>query len=209
MGQNKTIVFTQKLVNAIAYTLLSIIGLLFFHWSWQEVLLLYWLENVTAGIVNVIKMRRTKNMGNDTGAIINGHEVTDPKVVKNGLAGFFMIHYGIFTFVHGMFVWVIISNPITVLGDLTIGNVAMPLAMWAVVTICQIVGACLEKPPTEELEKLFFKPYKRIIPLHVSLLVGIFAASWLGFPQVIAVLLVVLHVVVDIIWLSSDHSTTA
>src|SRR5213594_3799766 len=68
-------------------------GVLFFGWQVFPLLLLYWLENVIVGGFNVLRML-----------------VADPDdpvrwAAKIFLIPFFCVHFGMFCFVHGVFVF--------------------------------------------------------------------------------------------------------
>ena len=75
-------------IRAIVYLAIPVAGLLLAGWDWRPIVLLYWLENVTVGAVTAIGLARRRS---------GGQTVAMP-------AWFFVIHYGIFTFVHGIFV---------------------------------------------------------------------------------------------------------
>src|SRR5438034_5890206 len=75
------------LVNAI-----PLVGVLAHHWTVFVVLLLYWCENVVVGAFNVLRM------------VCAYPQVSIAWVGKLFVIPFFMVHYGMFTFVHGIFV---------------------------------------------------------------------------------------------------------
>src|SRR6185436_19203501 len=73
------------LVNSI-----PIIGVVYFGWSVFEVLFLYWFENVAIGITHTVRLL----ISTRTNAVADGKST----------ASFFAMHYGMFTFLHGIFV---------------------------------------------------------------------------------------------------------
>src|SRR6059036_3637946 len=75
------------LANAV-----PLLGVLFSHWTVFVVLLLYWCENVVVGAFNVLRM------------VCAYPQVSIAWVGKLFVIPFFMVHFGMFTFVHGMFV---------------------------------------------------------------------------------------------------------
>lgn len=81
---------------------IPLIGVLFLGWNVWNILVVYWLENGIVGIFNVMKMARAELPGRADGLTINGRPVTGS--VKGALIPFFVIHYGLFWFVHGIFV---------------------------------------------------------------------------------------------------------
>ena len=78
------------LLGILAVNAIPLIGVLAFGWSVFEVLFLYWFENVAIGATHAIRME----ISTRTNAVAGGRSTTT----------FFMLHYGLFTFVHGVFV---------------------------------------------------------------------------------------------------------
>jgi hypothetical protein len=90
------------LVALVVANAIPLVGALFLGWNVWNILVVYWLENGIVGIFNVMKMARAELPGRADGLTINGRPVTGS--VKGTLIPFFIIHYGIFWFVHGIFV---------------------------------------------------------------------------------------------------------
>src|SRR5262249_13770895 len=86
---------TAALVVANATPLFCVLVL---HWQVFPLLLLYWLENVVVGIFNVLRM-----------AVADPH---DPGswIGKLFMIPFFCVHYGMFCFVHGIFVFALFGG---------------------------------------------------------------------------------------------------
>ncbi len=77
-------------------------GVLFLGWSVWTILILYWLENGIVGVFNVLKMARAQGPDTADRRAIAQNPV--PSGSKLALIPFFVIHYGLFWFVHGIFV---------------------------------------------------------------------------------------------------------
>src|SRR5205823_14331145 len=79
-------------VVLVAANLVPLAGVLFFGWSVFATLLLFWVENVIVGGFNVLR--------------ILWAQPDNPLmwVAKAGMIPFFIVHYGLFTTVHGAFV---------------------------------------------------------------------------------------------------------
>ena len=71
---------------------MPLVGVVAFHWTVFSVILLYWFENVVIGAFNVLKM-----------AFANPRSLASD-ALKLFLIPFFIVHYGIFAFVHGMII---------------------------------------------------------------------------------------------------------
>ena len=78
----------------VASNLLPLVGVLFWGWNLWSIIILYWIENGIVGALNVPKMllaRAERLRAGPLGRVL--------------MTGFFCVHYGIFWFVHGIFVW--------------------------------------------------------------------------------------------------------
>lgn len=167
-----------------AFTLLPLVGVLLLGWDWREVLVLYWLENVSLGAAMLVRMIRAAR--GDGGSPIFP-------------ALFFAVHYGIFTLVHGVFVFAIVAgaflpglpSPATPLDG---GGI---LLVWAVAGALQLVLAAISPLPAARGMRLMMSAYPRVIVLHLAILGSAFLIAILGLPAIAAVLLIVLHALVD------------
>src|SRR5262245_33349344 len=88
------ILLTWPVLTAIGLNLIPVIGVLFWGWSVFALVFLYWLENVVIGVRTLASMVAhaavTRTVESAVGAA--------------GLGAFFSFHYGMFCFVHGVFV---------------------------------------------------------------------------------------------------------
>ena len=94
---------TTSVVVLVVFNLIPLIGVLFWGWNVATILVLYWVENGIVGLLNVPKMLLAA--GDETassGPIGSGGAALTSRV---GAVGLFLVHYGIFWFVHGIFVF--------------------------------------------------------------------------------------------------------
>src|SRR6266702_662639 len=92
-GQLRNIDWRQPSVIAlILANLVPVFGVLVWHWEVFPLMFLFWSENLIVGAFNVLKML-TANPSSPVGWI-----------GKAFIIPFFCVHYGMFTFVHGMLV---------------------------------------------------------------------------------------------------------
>ena len=91
-------------VALIAANVIPLIGVLAFGWSVWNILVIYWLENGIVGVINILKMSTATGDEAAPGmtVMVNGRPASS--MTKAGLIPFFLVHYGIFWFVHGIFV---------------------------------------------------------------------------------------------------------
>ncbi|MDZ4869209.1 MAG: DUF6498-containing protein [Alphaproteobacteria bacterium] len=175
------------LVNAI-----PLIGVLWFGWSVFEVLFLYWFENVAIGITHALRME----ISTRTNTVADGRSTTT----------FFMLHYGMFTLVHGVFVITLFGVVAGGLRDIGPGFLAPVLAIigW------QIAFLILDTIRTQGFQgrtpdALMFEPYPRVLALHITVLAGGWLVGEMGSPIWALAILVGIKTAFDlgIAWLTS------
>jgi len=94
---------TGAVVALIAANAVPLFGVLFLGWNVWMILIVYWLENGVVGVFNVLKILRAEGESlPSSGWTMNGRPMS--AVGHRAIAGFFLIHYGIFWLVHGLFV---------------------------------------------------------------------------------------------------------
>jgi hypothetical protein len=189
-------------VAIVLVNLVPLIGILFEGWSIFYVMFIFWFENVVIGIFNIFKMW------------IRGMVAERAKAVF--LPIFFFFHYGIFTTVHGVFVFALFgseNNTESLPASIVDGMVSLPLIhtyfpimilysmgilafMHSLSFIFDYIGREEYKQTT--MEQLMFQPYKRIIVLHVVLIFGGILIQSLGAPIMAVILLIVLKLIFDL-----------
>jgi hypothetical protein len=172
-------------------------GVLFLRWEVFPLLLLFWVENVIVGFFNVLKM------------LCCSPDKVGQWAAKVGMVPFFCLHYGIFTLVHGVFIFVLFGgflnqepfpDPGAVLRS--IGNYQMVFAILALFLSHAIsfgvnyIGKSEFKQKT--VSDLMGEPYGRVIVLHVTIILGGFLIVALGSPVALLVPLVAFKTFVDI-----------
>ncbi|UTT61839.1 DUF6498-containing protein [Microcella humidisoli] len=192
-----------RLITLAAYTALPLAGVLLLGWDWREIILLYWLENISRGVAMVITMIRSADApgGDDPAHIgelrVNGRLVRGPGAGRE-LASFFALHYGIFTLVHGVFVLLLVAGVFlpTAAGQSPV-NWLTALLVWIIGGTAQVLAARFGPLPEQRGQRLMLSAYPRMIVLHVSVIVGIVLIATFDWPAAAAVLLIGLHALVD------------
>jgi len=140
-------------------------------WSVGPLLWIYWGQSVAIGIVNVIRMLRLKEFST-AGFKSNGRPVPENATGKRATAAFFSLHYGFFHFGYFMF--------------LASGHVGGRVAAsdWPGIAVGVLAFAAAHayslwfndgrdfKDRKPNLGSIMFYPYLRIIPMHVTIIVG-------------------------------------
>lgn len=198
-------VLTRRMVSVLFLVVgnaIPLLGVIFYGWNLFSIMFLYWFESGIIGLFNVFKIRRASKPSPDSN--LSGAAFYVP---------FFVMHYGIFWAVHGVFVIVLFglfggrpfggANPPEIAGGFRgfePGGVAIAaLSLFLSHGLSYYVnflrgGEYRNVTPGEQM----FRPYGRVVALHVTILGGGFLAGYFGTPVASLVLLVVAKTAVDV-----------
>jgi hypothetical protein len=199
IGRLRDVDWRQPSVIAlILANLVPIFGVVFLHWEVFPLMFLFWSENLIVGAFNVLKML-TANPSSPVGWI-----------GKLFIIPFFCVHYGMFTFIHGVFV-------IALFGGGLGGMHGFPNAatFWRVMQENELGWAVLGLTVSHgisfmtnyigkgeyqraSLNQLMSQPYGRIVVMHLAILGGGFLMLALHSPVWGLILLVVLKTAFDL-----------
>jgi hypothetical protein len=193
-----------SLLALLAANAVPLFGALFLGWSAGAILGLYWAESAVVGLFTVLKILGCRGTG----------PVQAPRVF---LAAFFVVHFGIFMLVHGVFVLVVAgavaAGGFAGLGssfELQPGRLAEGILAFAGDALVALVALLLShgfsfvrnfllggerlrlSPPAAMMQ-----PYGRIFVMHLTLLFGTMLALAVGSSPLVVALLVVLKTAVD------------
>lgn len=102
---------TTSIALLVAFNLIPLAGVLWWDWNVATLLVLYWVENGIVGLLNVPKMLLASGPDEPASRVVDVQGVGPVTVQRSGMTGkamlipFFLVHYGIFWFVHGVFVF--------------------------------------------------------------------------------------------------------
>lgn len=177
----------------ILANLVPVYGVMFLGWQVFPVILFFWLENVIVGVFNVLKM-----LFSEPGSGVKW-------LAKCFMIPFFCVHYGIFTGVHGVFVFLMFGG-VSVKGSSAALHVLREQSLFypAIVLIIShgvsffwnYIGKGEYK--TAGLQDLMTGPYSRVVVLHLTILFGGFLVMALKSPVAGLMLLVVLKIILDV-----------
>ena len=209
-----------SLIILILVNLLPIFGVIYGGWNVFEIVVLYWFENVVIGVVNVFKIMTSAPSKDD--AEVNGQPLpeylrSDASKVFHHVAKFFLIpfftfHYGMFCFVHGIFVFALLGqksgaleagSPISGMREIT-GNLLQSDIKWCVIAIIAShvfsffhnylgKGEYRKNTPSE----LMHAPYGRIVVLHIAIILGAFVITAMGSSVGMLILLIIGKIIID------------
>jgi hypothetical protein len=184
----------------IAANLVPLYGVLALGWEVFPVMVLFWIENVVIGVLNVLRLI----------AADPGNPAAWSK--KLFLVPFFCVHYGLFTAVHGLFVFTLFGGE--AYRDLIDGlwtvdaarKVIADTALWpalAALAASHLFSFLFNylghgeyrvaRPAT-----VLFAPYGRVIVLHLTIIVGGILAQTLRSPLWALLLLIAFKIALDV-----------
>ncbi len=178
----------------LAANAVPLAGVLFLDWSVFALVLLYWCENVVVGAFNVLKILFAEPQDLWVNA------------TKLFLIPFFIVHYGMFTFVHGIFVIMLFGPhtgmaPSVDLFSAAIRHTGIGIGVVAVILShgysffynYLFTGEYRRMSP----QVLMGQPYARVVVLHVTIIASGFATAALGAPVAALIILVALKTFID------------
>lgn len=200
----------EKPVSAwvlVAANLVPLAGVLWWDWSVFALLVLFWMENVVIGLLFALRMLCA--------------DPSDPALWlgKLFMIPFFCVHYGMFTAVHGMFVFMLFGGD-KAAQKLDLAEPALRAAerydLWLPIGVLVASHAFSflwnylyrGEFRRAQLSRLMAKPYGRVMVLHVAIILGGFGAALLGSPVWALVLLVVLKTGLDYRAHLKEHSVS-
>ncbi len=190
------------LIALIVANLLPLAGVFWLDWDLRSVLLLYWAENVVVALWAAARM-----------LVVGG-----PGAVPTIL--FFCVHFGIFTFVHLIFVYVMTEavdwnrvewegsgfqapNKAGASGFPTSAFFAQ-LSPWALAALLVSHGVSFVRNflkggewKHSSVGAEMARPYPRMIVMHIAIIAGGFFIAATGQPVALLAVLVLLKIVLD------------
>lgn len=208
----------------IAANLLPLYGVLAWGWKAELLIVLYWAENLIIGFYTIVKMLYTSLRG-------------IPQLLA-GLfsSGFFLLHYGGFVAIHGLFVMemtgfgggadaamgspdmfgplvflALLFNVIHELLSHMDAGLALALAGLALSHGVSLVINFLIRGEHRNTnsKKVMFSPYGRIVVLHIALIAGGFFVISSHSPLPLLIILVTLKIGMDILFHLRAHKKTS
>jgi len=201
---------------------IPLVGVLFLGWNVWTILTIYWLENGVVGVFNVLKMARAE------GSILGG--IPAMSLLRNGvpitgsakavLIPFFILHYGIFWLVHGVFILALPTfmalRPDSVFGGGGFGDEGLPAAAPSITSdpralVLVVIGLFISHGVSYWLNYIgrgeykrtsvarqMAAPYARLVILHITIILGAMAIVFTGAPAAAVLVLVVLKTALDL-----------
>ncbi len=180
----------------LAVDLFPIFAVLTMGWGAAPLVFLYWLENLIVGAVALARMIGASVKDGLSGLAIMGF-----------IGPFFVVHYGMFCFVHGVFVSVFANlsadgtpgfpSPFALIDQALSSGANMGLFVSAIIAV-QVVLYFQDfiargEYRTTSVQAEMTAPYGRIVVLHIGIFAGAFAMAAMGEPMLGILALILLR----------------
>jgi len=189
---NKKAISSQEILLIVIGNIIPLIGVLFFNWEIGHIITLYWIENIILGLWNI---PRILFAGEDTNRFKN-----------LPITIFFVVHYGIFCFVHGIFIVGLVTySQIESFDNIAGAEILSTVSSFASVTFTIGVISMFisigwdvvknyilnEEHKKWKASKAMSYPYAHIVVVHVAIFAGAFGAVLLGAPLALLIALII------------------
>ncbi len=212
--------WTPAAVMLVLVNAAPLAAVFFFRWDAADLVLLYWTENLIVGAFNVLRML-----------------LADPpdgasSMSKLFLIPFFIVHFGIFCTVHGMFLLFFLkigggSSGLQLgasssgLGALlgvpsalvrTLWSDAPRAASWVLSGLAVSHGISFVQYSVlggertmATVNELMGRPYRRVVVMHITILAGAAVSLFLDSPPSLLAILVLVKLLVDLMFHHREH----
>lgn len=161
--------------SLLAINIIIIIYYLYYHTSFKTLVWVYWSQSVVIGVFNFLHLVTIENIQPDT-IEVNKEKVKSPKQVIGCIAPFFALHYGLFHAAYLVFLFSI-TEPNDVIDynllQVAVGTLVLD-QLWNLIKLREY-----EKTHPANVGALFFLPYLRVVPMHLTILLP----TALGLPS--------------------------
>ena len=216
----KPLKVSLSIIALVLVNLLPLYGVAYLGWDAVTILLLYWTENFVVGFYSILKL------------IFLRARSTDDCIAKIILIPFFILHFGLFTTVHGIFVFAILGvggggeTPfpgstltnipflgliISVLGtfwrDRPPGMDELILGLFLSHGISFIRNYLMKGEYARmTVKELMFLPYRRVSLLHLAIIFGGALTVMIGSPVGMLYVLILLKICFDVYFHVKEHA---
>ena len=182
----------------IAGNLVTIILAISLKWQLGAILCVYWFQSVVIGLFNFRRILLLKNFSTE-GFTMNDRAVPEDDSGRRSTAFFFLVHYGFFHFGYAVFIAATAEESLRGWGGVAIlaGGISFLISH----------GFSFRKNVAEDLRgrpnigTMMFMPYLRIIPMHLTIIIG---GSVSGSPAMLLFFLV-LKTLADVLMHVVEH----
>jgi len=188
----KGLQITFPVQTLIGANLIPVFGVLFLGWDVGSILLLYWLESVVIGALNVPKILASR--GRPVGKVFD--------------SAFFSLHFGGFCAGHAMFLKEMFELDISLAALLGLGSLSLAAGS---LFLSHFISMLVNFFGRQEYNKRrsreqMFVPYGRVVIMHVTILFGGILAQQFGAPVFALIILIGIKTAIDLIAHTKEHN---
>ena len=207
------------IILLLASNAIPLVGVLFFGWDLFAILILYWVESGVVGALNIARIAMARGNVMPANVTVRGGDVSTLAGMKAFAIPFFVMHYGIFWAVHGLFVILFLPlitgaiggefvpspSPLDPFRSLPlVGLGALGLAASHLISfLVNYVGA-REYERTNPISQMM-APYGRVFVLHLTIVFGAALIGLVGSPIALLLILVGVKTLIDLALHLREH----
>jgi len=142
-------------------------------WNLSTIMWVYWFQSITIGFFNFVRILQLKEFSTE-GLRINGQSVEPTQSTKIRTAFFFLVHYGLFHFGYMAF---LLSGNFAISYGQNFGILELKsIFLTAIIFFVNHLFSYFYNKPkdsrNQNIGNLMFYPYLRIIPMHLTIILG-------------------------------------
>jgi hypothetical protein len=154
------------------------------NWNVLILMWVYWFQSIVIGFFNFLRIRQLGEFST-AGLTINGQAVEPTEKTKNRVARFFLLHYGFFHLVY--FIFLLVFSQHGMFDGVDGGALSSADLRYIIPTSLLFLGNHVysysyNKPRdagSQNIGTLMFYPYARIVPMHLTIILGGFLSGGL------------------------------
>jgi len=187
-------------VFLILANLVPVFGVLFLGWDALTILVLYWLESVIMGVLNIPKILACRSAE---------QSASDAALSNLFTAMFYASHYGMFTGVHGVFLAEMFGARPIIEGLLSGGSIMWTAAIFLISHLASMFINFFGKKEylVRNARRQMFSVYGRVFIMHIVVLLGGIAIQNYGAPLIAVIMLIALKTAIDLIAHNKEHES--
>ena len=166
------------LTSLVFANLMPMLGILVLDWDLFSILFFYWLESAVVGAYNIPRMMMIEPA--------RGHRLS-------GIL-FFLVHYSFFMAGHGVFIFALFERVAIEITPVVVG-ISLLMVSHGLSFLVNYVGR--KEYQRVSLSEQMVAPYRRIMVMHLAIILCAFLLNLLGTSQITLILLILLKVAID------------
>ena len=174
-----------SIFSLVIFNFVPIFGIIYLNWNVGEVIILYWLETIIIGVLNVFKMSLAQGES----------KLTHLSRIWSIL--FFILHYGFFNYGHGIFIFIITKSYFknNLIDILIYGGIGLLISHLISFLYNYLLQGEYKKAT---VYKLMIQPYQRIGITHLTIIFGFFLTNLFKSNLVLPLVLVIIKIIFDL-----------